>query len=455
MVDASRPLWILCCAAGVGVVPAHAVQSTAVDSAPFCSEEHRVGPMAGEVIALQVMPWYFNRHVAVDSTAVLSWRSWRRNLAEGFEWDPNNFETNMFMHPVHGNMYFNAGRTNGYSFFESSALAWAGSLIWEMLGENNHGAINDWINTSMGGIALGEVVWRSSRALLDNRATGGARSWRELAHVMINPVGGLNRLWRGEMTRAGPNPDDRFPARFGSVIFFGFRSVADGADPESGRDVPYLDVKVNYGDPFHDLEHPFDAFTLNLQIDGSRIRPVGRLQVDGTLYGKVLNESAWARHVLGVDQHYDYFNNETYTVGGQSFGVTLRSRFRLGQDLAIRTLVEPFGAAIWAVSSDYDQVAGRDYDFGSGAGLRTRLQVNRSGVDVLSLGYTGVYSHTLNGAVGNHVVHMVSLGVRAPVFRRFGAAMEYVLFVRNSFYRDFDDVHERNPQFRVSMAFFP
>lgn len=361
----------------------------------------------------------------------------------------------MFMHPFHGNLYFNAGRTNGYSFFESSALAWAGSLLWEMFGENNRGAINDWVNTSMGGIALGEALWRTSRAIVDNEATGGERTWREFGHLLLNPVGGLNRLWRGEMTRVGSSPVDRLPSRFGSVIAFGFRSVGDGSDPESGRTTPYVDMTVHYGDHLYDLEHPFDAFTLTMQVNGSSAHTVGRLQIDGTLYGKVWKETARVRHVFGVDQHYDYFNNETYEVGGQSFGVTLRSLFRLRSDLAIRTVVEPFGAAIWAVISEFADATGRDYDFGSGAGLRMRAEVQRSGVNIFSLGYLGVYSHTLNGAAGNHVVHVVSLGVRAPLVRRVGVATEYLLLVRNSFYRDFEDVHERNPQFRVSMAFFP
>lgn len=445
-------------AAVLYAAPALAAQATiggSADTAEFCCRHQHFVPAAAELVAAQVIPWYFNRHVAVDSTAALSWSSWGRNLERGFEWDPNSFATNMFLHPYHGNVYFNAARTNGYGFSESSALAWGGSLIWEMFGENNPAAINDWVNTSMGGIALGELLFRASRAVLDNEATGSERTWREFGNFLLNPFGGFNRLIRGEMTRIGPNPDDRLPSRLAGTLMFGYRSVADGTEPNSGRNVPYVDLTVEHGDHLQDFDNPFDAFTLRLQMNASRSRTLGRLQVDGTLYGKVWKQSDQAVHVIGVDHHYDYFNNETYVVGGQSFGVTLRSRFRVRDDLLVRTLVEPVGAVIWAVSSEYDEVTGRDYDFGSGAGMRTNVAVNRSGVDILTLGYTGVYSHTLSGPAGNHVVHMVALGVRAPLIRRFGVAMEYLLFMRNSFYRDLDDVHERNPQFRVSAAYFP
>ena len=85
---------------------------------------------------------------------------WGRNLNEGFEWDNNDFKTNMFMHPFHGSVYFNAARSNGYDFWEATAFTWAGSFIWEMFGENNRGAINDWVATSMGGMVLGEAFHR-------------------------------------------------------------------------------------------------------------------------------------------------------------------------------------------------------------------------------------------------------------------------------------------------------
>src|SRR5512140_701389 len=36
-------------------------------------------------------------------------RVWSRNLHYGWAWDADAFHTNMFLHPHHGAMYFNAG----------------------------------------------------------------------------------------------------------------------------------------------------------------------------------------------------------------------------------------------------------------------------------------------------------------------------------------------------------
>jgi hypothetical protein len=82
--------------------------------------------------------------------------SWWANLRHGFEWDYNGFKVNQFGHPYQGSLYFNAGRANGLSFWESAPLVAFGSATWEYFGERNYAAINDFVTTTMGGMALGE-----------------------------------------------------------------------------------------------------------------------------------------------------------------------------------------------------------------------------------------------------------------------------------------------------------
>lgn len=70
----------------------------------------------------------------------------------------HNFNTNLFAHPYHGNLYFNAARTNGMNFWQSYPFALGGSLMWEFLGENTPPSINDLLATSIGGTAIGETT---------------------------------------------------------------------------------------------------------------------------------------------------------------------------------------------------------------------------------------------------------------------------------------------------------
>ncbi len=432
---------------------ASAQRDSVAQSRPFCCTRHRLATAGADLAMLQVVPWYFNRHHADDSTAMVSPSTWKRNMEQGFEWDPNGFYTNMFMHPFHGNAFFNAARSNGFTHWESTAFAWAGSFIWEFFGENNRPAINDWVNTSMGGIAIGEAFYRTANMVVDNTATGTGRTLRELGALLINPVGGLNRILRGEATKVGSNPEGRLPSRAAGVVQVGLRQVGDG-NLGNGRAAAYVDLEVYYGNPLVDFARPFDSFVLALQLNTVEDPPLGRLQIEGMLYGRVISSTERSRQVLGISQHYDYINNETYEVGGQSLSGTLLSTNRLSDRWTLNTKFQLSALVISGINSEYAASTGRSYDFGSGAGIRVGGALNKSGFDRVSLAYVGYWSHTLDGAKGSHLLHFVRARVQFPLLRWFGLGAEGILAVRNSYYRDFPNVHRRNPQLRVYSAFF-
>src|SRR3954463_8796672 len=66
----------------------------------------------------RVDAWAFSQDWARSGTRV-----WGEHLRLGWEWDEDAFTTNMFAHPYHGGLYFNAGRANGLDYFESVPLA--------------------------------------------------------------------------------------------------------------------------------------------------------------------------------------------------------------------------------------------------------------------------------------------------------------------------------------------
>ena len=158
----------------------------------------------------------------------------------------------MFDHPFHGNAFFNAARSNGYDFWESSAFAYTGSFIWEFFGENNRPAINDWAMTSIGGLTIGEALHRTAKMVRDNQATGARRTFLEFASFLIDPVGGFSRAVRGEMSRVGPNPPDRYPSNYHTIGMFGFRSISKGRFPEAKQATAFGTVVFQYGDPYQD-----------------------------------------------------------------------------------------------------------------------------------------------------------------------------------------------------------
>ena len=127
--------------------------------------------------------WAFDRYALQEDFAKISFQTIRDNINTGFVWDNDQFSTNLFAHPYHGNLYYNTARSNGLNFWESAPYAFGGSLMWEVVAENEPPSMNDLIATTMGGIALGEFTYRMSSLVLDDSKRGFSRfianSWEQ------------------------------------------------------------------------------------------------------------------------------------------------------------------------------------------------------------------------------------------------------------------------------------
>ena len=433
-----------------GPIPLQAERTAPAPQADeFCCDEIHFLPTLGEVGILLVVPWFFNRHVSDDSTATMSLDAWRRNIVQGMEWDADSFNTNMWAHPYHGAMYFNAARGNGYNFWQSAAWSWGGSFLWETFGENNRPAINDWASTAIGGIGLGESLNRLSRMIWNNEATGFGRTMRELGGFAVNPLGGFNRLVRGEWTKVGANPDGPYPTVSSGDLRLGFRSVGEGSavDGSSGG---YFAFNYLYGDPFEDFSKPFDAFRFYIQLNGSNEeQSIGQAHLKGSLYGTEIKTTEKNRHVFHLTQHFDYVNVESLETGGSSLSATFLSDWGLSENWAIVSQLEPSVLLIWGTDSEYSDFTRRSYDFGSGAGVRTRVQLNNGRKDIVSVFYNLFWQHTLNGAVGDHIMQFLGANVRVPIFKKWELGATGFYTARDSKYRDYPDVFRRFPEVRV------
>lgn len=422
----------------------------------FCCDKTYFWPTIGEIGLILLAPWYFNRNVSDDSTAVLSWDSWKRNIIQGMEWDSDNFKTNMFGHPYGGAMYFNAAKSNGYNFWQSSFFVWTGSFLWENFGEANRPAINDWAATSLGGIGIGETFYRTSRMIWDNSATGFGRALRELGGLVLNPTGGLSRLIRGEWTKVGKNPDDRIPVASNGWMHLGARHTGE-TGAEEARTGAYFAFNWVYGDPFHEVDDqkPYDFFTLGFQVNGNDDKTrLGRLQTEGTLYAQNLHQTEKSHHIFRFTQHFDYLNNLEVETGGSSLGAAFMSRLKLSDEFDLVGQAEPSALLIWGVDSEYAQFTGRDYDFGAGAGLRLGAGLRYNDNDVVDAFYLLFWQHTLNGAIGNQFISFLGVRLMWPLMGDFGLGGQYFLTTQDSYYRDFPDVFRRFPEYRLFVTYY-
>jgi hypothetical protein len=427
---------------------------------PDCNPPKHFWAGAGELMIVQFIPWTVNSVVRDAEWAKIGPAVWARNIENPWVWDNNKFLNNQFSHPYHGSLYFNAGRTNGYSFWQSVPWAFGGSLMWEWFFEGWAPAPNDWFNTSLGGITLGEMLYRTSSLTLDNRATGAERMWREIGATALNPVRGFNRLVRGQTNDITANPADWRPSKIFASFDAGYRS-ATGGDSRGNAgtsEVGFLQATLFYGDQVDDLgKTPFSAFHVGFEIatanQGERGR-FAKLTSRGNLAAHQLSRSAHSSHQLAAFMTYEFLSSESIEFGGQGFLGGLVSRW--GDPHGFRIQSEVLGAAypIAATQSDYFvSLEGRDYDYGLGFGGNLRLSAIWEGLAAIDARARMLWEPVLSGFNGDHYQTSASLEGRLYARGRLGVGASVTAYHRHSVYDDFPDVSVDGTQIRAYASY--
>jgi len=409
--------------------------STAVLAAPTKRSEPRenFSLAAGEIALVEFLPWAYDRYVAKDDFAYISIQTVKENFRNGFGYDRDDFNTNQAAHPFHGSLFFNAARSNGYGYWESGAFTLAGSFLWECCMENTQPSINDIVNTTFGGMSRGEMAHRLGVMVRDNQASGFTRFWRELTGAIVDPMGGFTRLVSGEMFQPFPNPDERFPSRFSVVADLGYRHIGGGApDPDGGIG----SLSVLYGDAFAgEIRKPFDTFWLEADIGTTG--GVSRVEGRGVLKGWELGDpKARVRHIFGVFQEYEYFNNESQVFAAQIFSVGLLSRYSLKPDLKISTDVTAIVFPLAGIrTTDFlNPETGRTYDYAPGGGFRVAARLYRREWEIVRLGYGVAYARTANGSSSSNTLQFFRASGRLPITRSLGVGAGYSWYGRRTTY---------------------
>jgi hypothetical protein len=104
--------------------------------------------------------WYDREQNSRDWQFNYDWASFRARLnGQAYAFDTNGFDTNFLFHPAAGTLYYLTARSNRFSPFESLAIAFGTSAIWEFFGEfQEKVSVNDVVVTPVAGMALGETL---------------------------------------------------------------------------------------------------------------------------------------------------------------------------------------------------------------------------------------------------------------------------------------------------------
>ena len=358
---------------------------------------------ASMVFGLNMGIWAFDRYALNADFARINIHTIKDNLTNGFEWDNDQMGTNMFLHPYHGGLYFNAARSNGFNFWESGGFALAGSAMWELFMENESPSINDIIATPVGGLAIGEVFYRATDMILDDTRRGRNRLWRETASFLIAPTRGLSRIISGDAWNVRSTAGRQFGIPSISVDVSSGVRFLEVKDEIFDKGVGFTtDVTVEYGDKFdNDNVVPFDYFSFRVNLSVQSSQPIlSQLNIIGRLWG--VDAIDTKKHYLGFGafQHFDYYDSDTissvsnkvpYKFGTPAtVGIGMYHKNKEFSNWSFDSYAHLNGIFLGASLSDHYLVDKRNYNLGSGFGWKFGLNISyrdRIGLSWLYEGY--------------------------------------------------------------------
>ena len=457
------------------------------DSLDVSHYSKKRGFQAGAIIfGLNMSVWAFDRYIRKADFAYIDSRTIKENFKHGFVWDNDGMGTNMFMHPYHGSLYYNAARSNGYNYWQSGLFAFGGSLMWEMLMENEYPSTNDIIATPIGGMALGEVTYRVSDLILDDRKTGVARFGLELASFLISPMRGLTRIINGDAWKKRSTSGKQFGVPDVSVdISMGVR-VLELKDNVFDKGVGFAsEFNIEYGDRFDvESKRPYDYFTVKANLNIQASQPVlGQLNIVGRLIGKDLLDNKKHYLSLGLYQHFDYYDSDTISsisaktpykfCTPASFGAGLIYKTKCIKRWDIDGYAHLNGILLGGALSDYYLVDGRNYNLASGysakLGFNFIYKKDKFSVsttyDIFHMFTWKGYPHDMDwdefdpkslnaqGDPSTAILHAVGLRLDIKLRKRLYLTGTYMSYTRNTKYRYFADVFSNTSEGRIMLTY--
>ncbi len=431
------------------------------DDDPEYTKKSSVWSAAFRVVAANVLIWAVDRFVLNYDYSHIGPSTWKHNLQTGWEWDTDRLGMNFLFHPFTGGWYFNAARANGYSFLESVPFAFMGSFLWENFGETTLPSYNDLINTTLSGALFGEIFFRLSSNLLDDRTTGTERFFREFGAFILNPGRGLNRLFTGKMDRV-TSKEIYQKEPLNVTLYVGTHWFNQGAAFGTGSGSGIFNIHLDYGDPFEVRDRkPFDFFKLRIDLNyGKNVAAnyVNNVTGYGLLFGKTIHSGNWDI-LFGAFQHYNIWDNKVFEVSALGFGGGLVARWQFSKTSNFQTAVHlgviPLGATNSPNVDIVDAgIHGRNYDYDNGVEAKFEGTLNLGGrVQLTVIDY--LYGlHVMVGPGGTKLINIFKPRIAFRLFGGLRLGFEYLYFHKDDYIINYPDVHAGNSEQKLYLMLY-
>lgn len=389
--------------------------------------EKKYGKAALEIMSLNMTVWTFNRYIMKENWANISLDSILTNLQSGFVWDTDTFRTNQLGHPYHGAIHYSIARANGLNFLESTLYSALGSLTWEIFLESIEPSANDVIMNTLGGITLGELLFRTADLIIDESSDGLERVLRESLAFFVNPAYGF-RFFSGDSFKAG------YPAtkRYYNLKFpFG----AYGTTTDSPLFL--IAAKLEYNDYLRkdlpELE-PYEWFSLHFRLG---FRDYGlrdkEIFTTGILAGRKFRNG-----LAGLFGVFDYVNSQIYdkisAVGvgpGLVTATDFDSDYYFNSSGVLSLILGGSSPSISSSNSHFGMKTNDPYYFGPGMLGRVKLEFGKRGLGSIDTGFSQYWVHSIYTSA-NEFLGILSLNINCDISSNSQISLGYDYYLRQA-----------------------
>ncbi|MES2426712.1 MAG: DUF3943 domain-containing protein [Bacteroidota bacterium] len=422
------------------------------------NKKYPVWKPALQVLGVNVFTWSLDRFVLNQDFSHIGPASWKYNIQQGWEWDSDRFGINFIGHPYTGSMYFNAARSQGYNYFQSIPFAIGGSLMWEYFGETTRPSYNDVINTPLNGAFLGEIFYRLSSNILDDRTAGGERAFREIAAGLVDPVRGLNRLLQGKsFRRTTKEVYQKEPLNIS--LFTGLHKINTGDKTVFGKGPTevLLNMQFDYGNPFEDrYRKPFDFFRLRTEFSfGSGRKLLDNLTGYGVLFSGNTHYGKMSM-LYGLFQYDDYWDNKTFELGALGIGGGLFTKYPINKISTIYTNLHLALVPLAGNSTRFgpDTTQFRDYTYNNGIEAKFETTVNLDQTVSASFVYYYFLMHTTVGQAGNNSISILKPRITFQIVKNVSLGFEHFIYFDDRYLKDNPRVSSVRTEQKIFVLWF-